>query len=102
MTTSPSISRAFMATFLAVSLAGTAIIVNAWITARHTQAQAIAVIERQAVLDAQSDAMRDVMSEVADDAIQTAAATTVSGVARVLAVGRAFLPLRTRLAVPFL
>jgi signal transduction histidine kinase len=46
--------------------------------------------------------MRDVMSEVADDAIQTAAATTVMVVALVLAVGLAFLQLRTRLTVPFM
>ena len=102
MTASPSISRAFTATFLAVSLAGSAIIVNAWITARRTQTQAIAMIERQAALDPQSDAMRDAMSEVADDAIQTAAATTVIVVALVLAVGLAFLQLRTRLTVPFM
>ncbi|MBI1967554.1 MAG: HAMP domain-containing protein [Gemmatimonadetes bacterium] len=107
---SPSITRAFTATFLAVSLAGLAIIVNAWVTATRIQNQAVAMVETinrvqrlpdAAPLNPQRDAMRDVIADVADDAVQTAATTTVIMVALLLAVGLAFFQIRTRLTVPF-
>src|SRR5574341_1003515 len=107
---SPSIPRAFTAAFVAVALAGVAIIANAWVTARDSQQQAIAMTETINRLqrlsgaparDPQRDAMRDVVSEVADDAVQTAAATTVIVLAMLLAFGIAILQIRKRLAMPF-
>src|SRR5574341_1610785 len=107
---SPSIPRAFTAAFVAVALAGVAIIANAWVTARDSQQQAIAMTETITRLqrlrgvpdrDPQRDAMRDVVSDVADDAVQTAAGTTIIVLAMLLAFGLAIHQIRKRLALPF-
>jgi len=106
----PSISRLFVAAFLAIAVAGLADRYATWRSARDTQAAMVDLTRhlqemqqryRSRALGARIQELQDIADEAGDDAIQAAAATTVIfGVILVaLAVGLWYN--RRRLEQPF-
>ena len=107
---SPDISRLFLGTFLAVALAGTAIVGSAWIAAARTEDQAAIVaanLDRlhsptpDPTLDALRAGIRDIVYDVGDEAEQEAIATTVIVAAVLISLGIGLWYSRRRLAEPF-
>ena len=95
----PSITRQFAATFIAIALAGLAIILTAWLSARRTEAEVLRLthqleqLERRQpsrALEAQIAEMQEIAAGIGDDAIQAAAATTVIFLAVLVSFGIAF------------
>ena len=82
----PSISRLFVAAFLAIAVAGLADRYATWRSARDTQAAMVDLTRhlqemqqryRSRALGARIQELQDIADETGDDAIQAAAATTV-------------------------
>src|SRR6266576_298241 len=106
----PSISRLFAAAFLAIAVAGLAERVAIWRSARRTQADMIELSQRleqlarvsaSPALEPEIVAIRELAAEVGDNAIQTAAQTTVIFVIVLVALGVGLWYNRRRLATPF-
>lgn len=97
----PSITRLFAATLLAVALASVAIASTAWYSAWRAQAEAIRILQRSVAPTAQLDEVREIAAQVGDDAVQAAAATTIMLLAVLTALGMGFWYSRRRLAEPF-
>jgi signal transduction histidine kinase len=106
----PSISRLYAVTFLAIAVAGVALQIAIWQSARRTQGDMVELSERLDALArlapspavrAQIVTMRELAAEVGDDAIQAAAQTTVLFVIVLVALGIGLWYNRRRLATPF-
>jgi len=106
----PSISRLFAAAFLVIAIAGVADQIAIWRSARRTQADMIDLSQRLEqlariaplpALQPPIAAMRELAAEVGDNAIQTAAQTTVIFVIVLVALGVGLWYNRRRLATPF-
>ena len=106
----PSISRLFAAAFLVIAIAGVADQIAIWRSARRTQADMIELSQRLEqlariaplpALQPPIAAMRELAAEVGDNAIQTAAQTTVIFVIVLVALGVGLWYNRRRLATPF-
>ena len=106
----PSISRLFAAAFLAIAVAGLAERVAIWRSARRTQADMIELSQRleqlarvsaSPAIEPEIVAIRELAAEVGDNAIQTAAQTTVIFVIVLVALGVGLWYNRRRLATPF-
>ena len=107
---SPSISRLFLGTFLAVTLAGTAIVVSAWVGATRTAHEVdtvVATLDRlhsqspDPDLDALRASIRDIVYDVGVGADQVALATTIIVGAVLISLGIGLWYSRRRLAEPF-
>jgi len=107
---SPSISRLFLGTFLAVALAGAAIVASAWIGAAHTQDEVAAVARTldqlhsrspDPALDALRGGIRDVVFDVGDEAEDEAVATTIIVGAVLISLGIGLWYSQRSLAEPF-
>src|SRR5713101_3867048 len=106
----PSITRLFVATFFAVTLAGLTIALTSWINARQTQQDALAVLQTldqlrvlnpSPALEAQRAHIRDIVLDLSDTAQQAALGTTIITVAVLIALGIGLVYSRRRLAEPF-
>ncbi|HKE92290.1 MAG TPA: ATP-binding protein [Gemmatimonadales bacterium] len=106
----PSITRLFVATFFAVTLAGLTIALTSWINARQTQQNALAVMQTldqlrvlnpSPALEQQRSHIRDIVLDLSDSAQQAALGTTIITVAVLIALGIGLVYSRRRLAEPF-
>src|SRR5881296_1471191 len=106
----PSVSRLFAVAFVAIAIAGLADRIAIWRSARRIQADMVELTQQlerlqriapSPTLDVQVAAMRELATDVGDDAIQTAAATTVIFVIVLVALGVGLWYNRGRLAAPF-
>ena len=106
----PSITRLFVATFFAVTLAGLTIALTSWINARQTQQNALAVLQTldqlrvlnpSAALEQQREHIREIVLDLSDSAQQAALGTTIITVAVLIALGIGLVYSRRRLAEPF-
>ena len=106
----PSITRLFVATFFAVSLAGLTITWKAWLIARQTQQDALSVLETldqlhainsSPALETQRGRIRDIVLDLSDSAQQAALETTIITVAVLIALAIGLVYSRQRLAEPF-
>lgn len=106
----PSITRLFVATFFAVTLAGLAITLKAWADARQFDEDALAIVQiidrrrtldPSPVLEPQRQQMRELALDLGDSADQAALGTTIIIVAVLIALGIGLLYSRRRLAEPF-
>jgi len=106
----PSISRLFVAAFLAIAVAGLADRYATWRNARRAQAAMVDLTRRlqemqqryrSRGLEVQIQALQDIADEVGDDAIQAAAATTVIFCVILVALAVGLWYNRRRLEQPF-
>src|SRR5215510_15022983 len=106
----PSITRLFVATFFAVTLAGLTIALTSWINARQTQQNALAVMQTldqlrvlnpSPALEQQRNNIRDIVLDLSDSAQQAALGTTIIAAAVLIALGIGLVYSRRRLAEPF-
>ena len=106
----PSITRLFLATFFAVTLAGLTIALTSWIDARQTQQDALAVLETldqlhvlnaSPALEQQRSRIGDIVLDLSDSAQQAALGTTIITAAVLIALGIGLVYSRRRLAEPF-
>jgi len=106
----PSITRLFVATFFAVTLAGLTIALTSWINARETQQNALAVMQTldqlrvlnpSPALEQQRSHIRDIVFDLSDSAQQAALGTTIITIAVLIALGIGLVYSRRRLAEPF-
>jgi signal transduction histidine kinase len=110
---SPSITRLFAATFVAVALVGLVTQVATWRAARATQAAMVELAQRldqvgrirrlnsSPVLVAEVAAVQELAADAGDDAVQAAVAATVLFAAMLVVLGLGFWYNRRRLAEPF-
>ncbi len=105
-----SISRVFVAAFLAIAVAGLANRVATWRSARRIQADMVDLTSRlQAIqqrspsrrLETQFQDLQDLAEDVGDDAIQAAAATSVISLVMLVALAVGLWYNRRRLEQPF-
>ena len=106
----PSITRLFVATFFAVTLAGLTIALTSWINARQTQQDALSILQTldqlrvlnaSPALESQRAHIRDIVLDLSDSAQQAALGTTIITIAVVIALGIGLVYSRRRLAEPF-
>src|SRR5438034_11336222 len=99
MRATPSITRLFAATFIAVALVGLITQVATWRSARATQTAMIELAQR---LDRiHEPAAAEIAAEAGDDAVQAALASTVLFASMLAVLGLGFWYNRRRLAAPF-
>jgi len=110
MRATPSITRLFAATFIAVALVGLVTQVATWRSARATQMAMVELAQRldriqhlgpSAVVAAEATAAAELAVDAGDDAVQAAVAASVLFVAMVVVLGLGFWYNRRRLAAPF-
>ncbi len=110
MRATPSITRLFAATFIAVALVGLVTQVATWRSARATQmamvdlAQRLDRIQRlgpSPVIAAEATAAAELAADAGDDAVQAALAASVLFAAMLVVLGLGFWYNRRRLAAPF-
>jgi len=95
----PSITRLFAATYIAVALVGLFTQIATWLSARSTQGAMVVLAQR---LDRVNEpAAAEIAAEAGDDAVQSALASTVLFAAMLAVLGLGFWYNRRRLAVPF-
>ena len=95
----PSITRLFAATYIAVALVGLVTQFATWRSARATQAAMVVLAQR---LDRMNEAAAaEIAAEAGDDAVQAALASTVLFAAMLAVLGLGFWYSRRRLAAPF-
>ncbi len=106
----PSITRLFIATFVAVALAGFTITLLSWLGARRTERSTMAMLATldrlhtlapQPALDTERDRIRAIAEDLNDEAQQAALATTIIFVAVLASLGIGLVYSRRRLAEPF-
>jgi signal transduction histidine kinase/HAMP domain-containing protein len=107
---SPSITRLFAATFVAVALVGLVTEVATWRAARATQAAMVELAQRldrirrldsSPVVAAEVAAVQELGLDAGDDAVQAAIAATVLFASMLAVLGLGFWYNRRRLAEPF-
>src|SRR2546426_4622865 len=110
MRATPSITRLFAATFIAVALVGLVTQVATWRSARATQMAMVELAQRldriqrlgpSPVIAAEATAASELAVDAGDDAVQAAVAASVLFVAMVVVLGLGFWYNRRRLAAPF-
>ncbi len=110
MRATPSISRLFAATFIAVALVGLVTQVATWRSARATQAAMVELAQRldriqrlgpSPVIAVEATAAAELAADAGDDAVQAALAASVLFTAMVVVLGLGFWYNRRRLAAPF-
>jgi signal transduction histidine kinase/HAMP domain-containing protein len=95
----PSITRLFAATYIAVALVGLGTLVATWLSARATQGAMVVLAQR---LDRMNEtAAAEIAADAGDDAVQAAMASTVLFAAMLAVLGLGFWYNRRRLAAPF-
>ena len=106
----PSITRLFLATFFAVTLAGFTIALLSWLGARRTERSTLAMLTTldrldtlapQPRRDTEHDRIRALAEDLNDEAQQAALATTIILVAVLTSLGIGLVYSRRRLAEPF-
>jgi signal transduction histidine kinase/HAMP domain-containing protein len=95
----PSITRLFAATYIAVALVALFTQVASWRSARATQAAMVVLAQRLARMN--EPAAAEIAAEAGDDAVQAALASTVLFAAMLTVLGLGFWYNRRRLAEPF-
>jgi signal transduction histidine kinase len=110
MRATPSITRLFAATFIAVALVGLVTQVATWRSARATQTAMVELAQRldriqrlgpSPVIAAEATAAAELAADAGDDAVQAAIAASVLFAAMVGVLGLGFWYNRRRLAAPF-
>ena len=110
MRATPSITRLFAATFIAVALVGLVTQVATWRSARATQMAMVELAQRldriqrlgpSPVIAAEATAAAELAGDAGDDAVQAALAASVLFAAMIGMLGLGFWYNRRRLAVPF-
>ena len=110
MRATPSITRLFAATFIAVALVGLVTQVATWRSARATQMAMVELAQRldriqrlgpSPVIAAQATAAAELAADAGDDAVQAALAASVLFAAMLVVLGLGFWYNRRRLAAPF-
>lgn len=110
MRATPSITRLFAATFIAVALVGLITQVATWRSARATQTAMVELAQRldriqrlepSPLIAAEATAATELASDAGDDAVQAALAASVLFVAMLGVLGLGFWYNRRRLASPF-
>jgi len=110
MRATPSITRLFAATFIAVALVGLVTQVATWRSARATQMAMVELAQRldriqrlgpSPLIAAEATAATELAADAGDDAVQAALAASVLFAAMVGVLGLGFWYNRRRLAVPF-
>src|SRR5216117_400654 len=110
MRATPSITRLFAATFIAVALVGLITQVATWRSARATQAAMVELAQRldriqrlgpSPSIAAEATAAAELAADAGDDAVQAALATSVLFAAMLIVLGLGFWYNRRRLAAPF-
>jgi signal transduction histidine kinase/HAMP domain-containing protein len=110
MRATPSITRLFAATFIAVALVGLVTQVATWRSARATQMAMVELAQRlgriqqlspSPVIAAEATAAAELAADAGDDAVQAAVAASVLFVAMLVVLGLGFWYNRRRLAAPF-
>src|SRR2546425_1376525 len=110
MRATPSITRLFAATFIAVALVGLVTQVATWRSARATQMAMVELAQRldriqrlgpSPVIAAEATAAAELAADSGDDAVQAAVAASVLFVAMLVVLGLGFWYNRRRLAAPF-
>src|SRR6266478_2673556 len=106
----PSITRLFAATFIAVALVGLVTQIATWRSARATQTAMVDLAQRldriqrlgpSPVIAAEATAAAELAVDAGDDAVQAALAASVLFAAMLVVLGLGFWYNRRRLAVPF-
>src|SRR6266550_1601641 len=106
----PSITRLFAATFIAVALVGLVTQIATWRSARATQMAMVELAQRldriqrlgpSPLIAAEATAATELAADAGDDAVQAALAASVLFAAMVGVLGLGFWYNRRRLAVPF-
>jgi len=110
MRATPSITRLFAATFIAVALVGLVTQVATWRSARATQMAMVELAQRldriqrlgpSPVIAAEATAAAELAADAGDDAVQAALAASVLFAAMLVVLGLGFWYNRRRLAAPF-
>jgi signal transduction histidine kinase/HAMP domain-containing protein len=110
MRATPSITRLFAATFIAVALVGLVTQVATWRSARVTQMAMVELAQRldriqrlgpSPLIAAEATAAAELAVDAGDDAVQAAVAASVLFAAMVTVLGLGFWYNRRRLAAPF-
>src|SRR2546421_66871 len=110
MRATPSITRLFAATFIAVALVGLVTQVATWRGARATQTAMVELAQRldhiqrlnpSRSVAAEATAASELAADAGDDAVQAALAASVLFVAMLIVLGLGFWYNRRRLAAPF-
>jgi len=110
MRATPSITRLFAATFIAVALVGLVTQVATWRSARATQMAMVELAQRlnriqrlgpSPVIAAEATAASEVAADAGDEAVQAALAASVLFAAMLVVLGLGFWYNRRRLATPF-
>ena len=110
MRATPSITRLFAATFIAVALVGLVTQVATWRSARATQAAMVELAQRldhiqrlnpSPSVAAQATAAAELAADAGDEVVQAAVAASVLFVAMLIVLGLGFWYNRQRLAEPF-
>jgi len=110
MRATPSITRLFAATFIAVALVGLVTQVATWRSARATQMAMVELAQRldriqrlgpSPVIAAEATAATELAADAGDDAVQAALAASVLFAAMLVVLGLGFWYNRRRLAAPF-
>ena len=110
MRATPSITRLFAATFIAVALVGLITQVATWRSARATQTAMVELAQRldriqrlepTPLIAAEASAAAELAADAGDEAVQAALAASVLFVAMVGVLGLGFWYNRRRLAAPF-
>src|SRR5438445_9188015 len=110
MRATPSITRLFAATFIAVALVGLVTQVATWRSARATQMAMVELAQRldriqrlgpSPLIAAEATAATELAADAGDDVVQAALAASVLFAAMVGVLGLGFWYNRRRLAVPF-
>ena len=110
MRATPSITRLFAATFIAVALVGLVTQVATWRSARATQTAMVELAQRldriqrlqpSPVIAAEASAAAELAADAGDDAVQAALAASVLFAAMLTVLGLGFWYNRRRLAAPF-
>jgi len=110
MRATPSITRLFAATFIAVALVGLVTQVATWRSARATQMAMVELAQRldriqrlgpSPLIAAEATAAAELAADAGDDAVQAAVAASVLFAAMVTVLGLGFWYNRRRLAAPF-
>ncbi len=110
MRATPSITRLFAATFIAVALVGLVTQVATWRSARATQMAMVELAQRldriqrlgpSPVIAAEATAATELAVDAGDDVVQAAVAASVLFAAMVTVLGLGFWYNRRRLAAPF-
>ena len=110
MRATPSITRLFAATFIAVALVGLVAQVATWRSARATQTAMVELAQRldhiqrlnpSRSVAAEATAASELAADAGDDAVQAALAASVLFAAMLIVLGLGFWYNRRRLAAPF-